>query len=181
MNEKRIFANITDATSMMLKHMGFRSRRLRDFICGLQGVAGARHEFDCTHAHLARRLDHNGKQESAEMFVTRYLNALEKEQQRTGRKLFHIERGGGNEHKPTHYVDHVTPAAIWAVERARESELWNTSHSRAIAAYIPAAVERLPMVEEVEEDMQTDFYSLPDGVRLARNRKHIITRACANF
>lgn len=58
---KRDFANVTDATSMILVALGFRSRRLRDFICGLQGVAGARHEFDCTHLTLARRLDHSGR------------------------------------------------------------------------------------------------------------------------
>ena len=181
MSEKRIFANITDATSMILVALGFRSRRLRDFICGLQGVAGARREFDCTHLEVARRLDHNGKQETAETFVSRYLNALEREQRRTGKMLFGITRGGGLERKPTHYVDFITQVAVWVVQRARDSELWNESHTRAIAAFVPEAVEMLPTVEEVDEEMDNDSLVTPDAVRIARNRKHAITRACANF
>jgi len=181
MSEKRTFANITDATSMILVALGFRSRRLRDFICGLQGVAGARFEFDCTHLEIARRLDHNGKQETAETFVSRYLNAMEREQQRTGKLVFGIVRGGGIERRPTHYVDYITSVAVWVVQQARMSPLWNESHTRAIAAFVPEAVERLPQAEGVSEDMNADSYTTPDEVRIARNRKHAVTRACANF
>ncbi len=182
LEQKRTFANVTDATSFLLKDLGFRSRRLRDFICGLQGVAGARHEFDCTHRVLARRLNHGGKAETAETFVSRCLAALEKEQHRTGRILFHVERGGGVERKPTHYIDYVTPAAVWIVRQAQASEVWAESHTRAMQVFVPAATEMLPLVKESQaEEIDGDVLAVPDGVRIARNRKHAITRACANF
>lgn len=175
------FANVTEMTGLMLNRIGFRSRRLRDFICGLQGVAGARVEFDCTHPHLARRLDHNGKQEAATTFVSRYLDALEKEQRRVGKMLFRIDRGGGRERRPTHYVDFVTPCAVWAVEKARRSELWQESHSRALEAFAEAAVEMLPSIEKGSGEVKTNSYLTPVKVRIARNKRHAITRVCANF
>jgi hypothetical protein len=179
---KRDFANVTDATSMLLVALGFRSRRLRDFICGLQGVAGARHEFDCTHLALARRLDHNGRVEAAELFVTRYLAALEKEQKRVGRYLFKIERGSGIEHRPTRYVDYISRAAVWATQQARQSALWKESHTKAIAEFIPAAIEMLPLIEEEEsEEMSADGYRTTPGVQLARNESHALSRARANL
>lgn len=181
-NLKRDFANVTDATSMLLDELQFRSRRLRDFICGLQGVAGARHEFNCTHQTLARRLDHNGRNEAATLFVTRYLAALEKEQRRVGRLLFRIERGGGFDRKPTRYVDYITPAAVWMTRQARQSELWKESHIRALAEFVSAAIEMLPSAEEEEiENMQIDRYSTAPDVQLARNETHAFSRARANL
>jgi hypothetical protein len=180
-NLKRDFANVTDATSMILVALGFRSRRLRDFICSVQGVAGARHEFDCTHLALARRLDHSGRNEAAELFVTRYLAALEKEQRRVGRYLFKIERGGGMERKPTHYVDHITPAAVWVTRQARQSALWKESHTRAMAEFISDAVEMLPLIEEESQDMPTEDSATPPGVKLARNEHHALSRARTNL
>ncbi|HEV7375936.1 MAG TPA: bifunctional DNA primase/polymerase [Pyrinomonadaceae bacterium] len=180
-NLKRDFANITDGTSMILVALGFRSRRLRDFICSVQGVAGARHEFDCTHLALARRLDHSGRVEAAELFVTRYLAALEKEQRRVGRYLFRIERGGGFERKPTHYVDHITRAAIFVVQQARQSALWKESHTRAMAEFIPEAVEMLPIIEEEPQNMPEADTATPPGVQLARNEHHALSRARSNL
>jgi hypothetical protein len=180
-NLKRDFANVTDATSMILVALLFRSRRLRDFICGLQGVAGARHEFFCTHLALARRLDHSGRDEAAELFVTRYLAALDKEQHRVGRYLFKIQRGGGMERKPTHYVDYITPAAVWIVKQARASALWKESHTRAMAEFIPNAVEMLPLIEEETQNMPTEDSATPPGVKLARNEHHALSRARTNL
>lgn len=183
LEQKRRFANTTDATSFILKHLGFRSRRLRDFICGLQGVAGARHEFDCTHLFLARRLDHNGKIEAAETFVSRYLDALEKEQHRTGRLLFHIERGGGKDRRPTHYTDYITAAAMWVVRQAEASELWAQSHTKAIEYFAAAAIEMLPLIEEEAAEVKDNhdpFVSSFD-VQIARNRAHALSRARSNF
>jgi hypothetical protein len=180
-NLKRDFANVTDATSMILVALLFRSRRLRDFICSVQGVAGARHEFDCTHLALARRLDHGGRDEAAELFVTRYLAALEREQRRVGRYLFKIERGGGMERKPTHYVDYITPAAVWIVRQARASTLWKESHTRAMAEFIPDAVEMLPLIEEESQNMPMEESTTPPGVKLARNEHHALSRARTNL
>ena len=179
---KRDFANVTDATSMILVELQFRSRRLRDFICGLQGVAGARRDFDCTHLALARRLDHAGRNEAAELFVSRHLATLEKEQRRVGRLLFKIDRGGGFDRKPTHYVDYITPAAVWMTRQARKSELWKESHTRALAEFTAAAIEMLPLIEEVEaEEMQNDRYKTTLDVQLARNESHAFSRARANL
>jgi hypothetical protein len=178
----RDFAHTLDATSHILKAAGFRLHKLRDVVDALQGIAGGRREFDCSHRTLARRLEHGGKDETADAYAARKVAALEKEQRRIGVELFTIERGGGVEHKRTHYTDNITAIANRAMQRARESELWRENPGRALEAQMPDAVKMLPpVIVPDESDKNDEPDPVPAGVRIARNRSHVLSRARANF
>jgi bifunctional DNA primase/polymerase-like protein/primase-like protein len=144
--QMRDFANTLDAVSLILKAIGFRSHKLRDVVDALQGIAGGRGEFNCSHSLLARRLEHSGNDKAAETYAFRKVAGLKKEQSRIGVMLFGIESGGGIEHKPMHYTDYLTPVANWAMQQARASETWKVHPGKALAEQIPEAVEMLPKV-----------------------------------
>jgi hypothetical protein len=177
----RDFAHTLDATSHILKAAGFRLHKLRDVVDALQGIAGGRREFDCSHRTLARRLEHGGKDETADAYAARKVAALEKEQLRIGVELFTIERGGGIEHKRTHYTDNITAIANRAMQRARESELWKENPGKALESQMPEAVKMLPPVAPDESENSDGPDPVPAGVRIARNRSHVLSRARANF
>ena len=121
---KKDFALVLDASNFILKAKGFRIQRIRAVIDALQGVAGGREEFECSHLNLARRLDVGNEKEvtdEAKMRrVQRLLAVLEAEQNRVGRKAFSIIRGGGFEHKKTRYIDNLTELAALAVSQMQQ-------------------------------------------------------------
>ncbi|MBC7932018.1 MAG: bifunctional DNA primase/polymerase [Rubrivivax sp.] len=153
----RDFANVTDMTSLILREIGFPLRRRRSIVCALQGVAGDRLEFQCSHLVLARRLEHKGKDLAAEMAAYRELCGLREFQRRSGYTLFVITRGGGIEHRRTAYEDKITPVAMWAVGEARRSDLWRANPGKALEAMVEAAVDRLPY--------RKPYFSLKEHIR----------------
>lgn len=144
----RDFAHQLDANSFILRRLDFPSNKLRDTVDGLQGAAGGRPEFELSFLGLARRLRRAGKDETAETYAQRKVAALDKAQRKSGRMLFTIHRGGGIEHKRTRYVDHLTRAANWMMQRARESDLWAQHPARAIESFVDDAIAMLPLVPE---------------------------------
>lgn len=174
--QMRDFSNTLDAVSLILKAIGFRSHKLRDVVDALQGIAGGRREFDCSHTTLARRLEHSGNDKAAETYAFRKVAALKKEQIRIGVMLFGIESGGGIEHKPMHYTDYLTPVANWAMQQARASEMWKVHPGKALAAQIPEAVEMLPKVG-AEGNQEKDSMPLDDDEYIQKMIKQSINYA----
>jgi hypothetical protein len=118
--QKRDFAAITDATSIILKNIGFPVNKHRNIVCVLQGIANGRDEFAASHLTLARRTGHQGDEEAAKMSVYRELQILKKFQFESQILLFDIEQGGGREYKSTRYIDYLTSVAVWLVNYAKE-------------------------------------------------------------
>ncbi len=122
--QKKNFALTLDAVSFILQSLGFYTIKFRALIDALQGAAGGRKEFECSHLNLARRLDlEHGKEvkpEGKQRRVQRMLNVLEIEQKRVGKMIFTVIRGGGFEHKRTQYVDNLTELANWAMRRTQD-------------------------------------------------------------
>ncbi len=179
---RRDFANTLDASLMILRAIGFPLKRRQNIVSALQGKAGGRLAFSMAHLTLARSMQHQGSDDAARAYVRRELDALEHFQRRTGYQLFNVNRGGGVEHERTSYEDFLTPAALWAVEAARsDREAWAAHPGKALSAHIAAAVGRLPRFDaETPDDAAAgNSYKVAPGVRVARNRQHVITRACA--
>lgn len=137
------FAHVTHTTSLILATIGFPLRRRRNIICALQGKAGGRIHFECSHLALARALEHTGKRLTAEMAVYREIKALREFQETTGFILFDIISANGDERRRTTYKDRITPVAAWAVEQARRGEDWVRNPAIAMERQIQAAVARL--------------------------------------
>lgn len=163
----RDFAHTLDAASFILRELGFPLHKLRDVVDGLQGAAGGRREFELSFLALARRLRHAGKAETAETYAQRKVKALDAAQRRCGRMLFTIKRGGGIEHKRTTYVDHLTAAANWMMQRARESDLWAANPGRAIESFVAAAIEMLPLAP-AEDEAEHDPMPIEDDLYIQR-------------
>jgi hypothetical protein len=121
---KKAFAYVLEASSFILKAKGFRIQRVRAVIDALQGAAGGRDEFECSHLNLARRLDVGNEKEVTNEAkirrVQRLLAVLEAEQKRAGKKAFTVIRGGGFEHKKTKYIDNLTELAVLAVKYTKD-------------------------------------------------------------
>ncbi len=176
---RRDFANTLDSTQMILRAIGFPLKRRQNIVSAIQGKAGGRLAFSMAHLTLARSMQHAGSDEAARAYVRRELDALDAFQRRTGYLLFNINRGGGADHERTSYEDLLTPAALWAVEAARnDREAWAAHPGKALAARIPEAVARLHKFEP-------EIVKLPEPkpetacVRIARNRTHAISRTRA--
>jgi hypothetical protein len=148
----KTFAHTLDGVNYILNRLDFPSHKLRDVVDGLQGAAGGRGEFYLSHLALARRMRHAGKDETAEAYARRKVAALDAAQRKTRRMLFTVTQGGGIEHKRTHYVDHLTPAANWMMQQARASDLWEKHSGRAIEAFAEAAIEMLPPAPVEDEE-----------------------------
>jgi hypothetical protein len=179
-NQIRDFANTLDAVSLILKRIRFRAHKLRDTVDALQGIAGGRYEFNCSHATLARRLEHRGEERAAEMYAFRKVGALKKEQARIGVMLFTIESGGGIDHKPMHYTDHLTRVANWAMRQARASERWKEHPGKALSEQIDAAIEMLPKATG-DDDGERESMPLDDGLLIQRDSSQALNgwlRAC---
>jgi hypothetical protein len=161
------FARQLDASSFILRRIDFPLHKLRDAVDALQGAAGGRPEFELSFLRLARRLRHTGKDETAETYAQRKVAALDKAQRKAGRMLFTIHRGGGIEHKRTRYVDHLTPAANWMMNRARKSELWAGNPAAAIEAFVDEAVEMLPTAPE-DGDKEQDPMPIDDRLYIQK-------------
>lgn len=146
--QKRDFAAITDATSIILKNIGFPINKHRNITCVLQGVANGRDEFAASHLTLARRTGHQGDDEAAKMSVYRELQILKKFQFESQILLFDIEQGGGREYKSTRYFDHLTSIAVWLVNYAKEvkrtdAELRTAPLGKVMESFADQAVARL--------------------------------------
>jgi hypothetical protein len=163
----RDFAHTLDAVSLILKATGFRVHKLRDTIDALQGAAGGRREFKLSHAKLALRLEHKDDGRAAEVYAFRKVAALKKEQKRVGIMFFGIESGGGLEREPMRYTDYLTPAANWAMQQARISDLWKEHPGKALAAQISAAIEMLPLISS-EDEKERDSMPLDDDDYIQR-------------
>jgi hypothetical protein len=178
--QRKTFAHTLDATSYILRDLGFPVHKLRDAVDGLQGAGGGREAFDLSHFALARRLRHTGDAKTAEAYARRKVAALDTAQRKAGRLLFTIERGGGIEHKRTHYVDHITPAANWMMQQARASDLWAKHPAQAIEAFTAAAVEMLPRATE-EAPGEHEAMQIEDDLyiqRMLNQGINCMLRAC---
>ena len=165
--QTKTYAHTLDAVNYILRRLDFPAHKLRDVVDGLQGAAGGRGEFYLSHLALARRLRHAGKDETAEAYARRKVAALKVAQRKTGRMLFTITEGGGIEHKRTHYVDHLTPVAVWMMQQARASELWETHPGKAIEAFTEAAIEMLPPAP-VEDKQEREPMPIEDDLYIQR-------------
>jgi len=164
----KVYAHTLDAGSYILRALGFPIHKLRDVVDGLQGAAGGREQFELSHRALARRLRHNGDDRAAETYAARKVAALDREQRKTGRMLFTIERGGGFEHKRTQYIDHLTPVANWMMQQARASDLWATHPGKAIEAFTTAAIEMLPRAPSAETEAEKNPIQIEDDLYIQR-------------
>ncbi len=175
---RRDFANTLDASLMILRAIGFPLKRRQNVVSALQGKAGGRIAFQLSHLTLARSMQHQGSDDAARAYVRRELDALEHFQRRTGYRLFNVNRGGGADHERTAYEDFLTPASLWAVERARaDREAWAANPGKTLGSFVAEAVGRLPRFEP--ERFEPNAPSEPPPVRVARHRQHTIKRACA--
>jgi hypothetical protein len=175
---RRDFANVTDASLMILRAVGFPLKRRGNIVSAIQAKAGGRPAFQLAHLTLARAMQHVGGDDAARAYVRRELNALEDFQRRTGFRLFNINRGGGEAHERTGYEDFLTPAALWAVEQARaDREAWSKNPGKTIGEYVDAAVLRLPKFEP--EKVEPSLPVEPPAVRVARYRHHAVERSRA--
>lgn len=161
------FAHTLDASSYILRKLNIPIHKLRDVVDALQGAGGGRSEFDLSHLSLARRLRHTGIEKTAEAYARRKVAALDREQRKAGRMLFTIERGGGFEHKRTHYTDNLTPVANWMMQQARTSDLWAQNPGRAIEAFTDAALEMLPEATS-EDEQERDSMPIEDDLYIQR-------------
>ncbi len=146
--QKKDFAAITDATSIILKNVGFPVSKHRNIACVLQGIANGRDEFAASHLTLARRIGHQGGEDAAKMSIYRELQILKKFQFESQILLFDIEQGGGREYKSTRYFDHLTSAAVWLVNHAREvkksdPELRTAPLGKVMELSVEKAISRL--------------------------------------
>jgi hypothetical protein len=170
---KRAFAYVLDASSLILKAKGFHIQRVRAVIDALQGAAGGRDEFECSHLNLARRLDVGNETEVSNEAkirrVQRLLAVLDAEQDRTGKKVFTIIRGGGFEHKKTKYIDNLTELAVLAVKYTKDRmNKENIQSSRfkiileeesiKISDYLPEAVKKTADQKEKPMPLDDDLY-----------------------
>jgi len=173
--QSKNFAHTLDAVNYILRYLGFPAHKLRDVVDGLQGAAGGRGEFYLSHLALARRLRHTGKEETAEAYARRKVAALDAAQRKAGRMLFTVTGGGGIEHKRTHYVDHLTPVAVWMMQQARASELWSGDESkgikpnpgRAIESFAEAAIKMLPPAPG-EDEQERESMPIEDELYIQR-------------
>lgn len=163
----KTFAHTLDGASFILRALDFPLHKLRDVVDGLQGAGGGRSEFELSHLALARRLRHTGQDKTAETYAARKVAALNQAQRKTGRLLFTITPGGGIEHKRTHYVDHLTPAAVWMMQQARASDMWAENPSRAIEAFARAAIELLPEAAS-EDERERNPMQIEDDLYIQR-------------
>jgi len=184
---KRDFTAATDATSLILRRIGFPLKRRRNIVCALQGIGHGRAVFECSHLNLARRLQHEGRKAAAEMCAYRELKALIEFQHRSGYELFGIVHGGGIERRRTTYTDFITPAAVWAVREARRDEQWKANPGLTLQSKIEAALNLLPRSEPAREQKNGERRNLPAATStttdqsIARHHLHSIKhlRACA--
>jgi len=175
---RRDFANVLDASLMILRAVGFPLKRRGNIVSAIQAKAGGRTAFQLAHLTLARDMQHVGGDDAARAYVRRELDALEGFQRRNGFRLFNINRGGGMERERTSYEDFLTPAALWAVEQARANHAeWAKNPGKTIALHISDAVARLPRFEP--ERFEPHAPGEPPAVRLARPRDHVIERTRA--
>lgn len=178
--QKKDFAHTLDAANYILRKLGARFHKLRDVIDALQGASGGRQEFDLSHIRLARRLRHTGNEKTAEAYARRKVAALDQEQAKVSRRLFTIERGGGIEHRRTHYIDHLTPVANWMMQQARTSDLWAINPGEALEAFADAAIEMLPEVKN-ENEQENGSMPLDDALYIQRMLKqgiNCVLKAC---
>lgn len=166
----RDFAHTLDATTALLGATGLRIHKHRDVIDALQGIGGGRVEFDCSHTTLARRMDHSGQKHAAETYVSRKLDALIREQRRVGKEFFTIVRGGGIEHRRTHYIDNLTPVAVAVMRRARASATWKQNPGAALMEQAVLALDEIP---DSPRDEKTERDPLP------MDNDELIQRNCA--
>lgn len=175
--QKRDFAALTDATTLILKKINFPLKR-RNFICALQGVASGRDNFQASHHTIARRLGHKGKPESVEMVTYRELKALKRFQAESGIVLFDIEQGGGEEHKRTTYFDCLTNVALRLWDRAAlmkrlKPELKKDPLGKIMESIVDEVVGELPPFAESRVAANTSANTSRGGGWTRRRRaKH---------
>ena len=180
--QKKNFALTLDAVSFILQALGFHIIKLRALIDALQGAAGGRKEFECSHLNLARRLDlEHGKEvkpEGKQRRVQRMLNVLENEQKRVGKMLFKIIRGGGFEHKKTSYVDYLTELANLAMCRTQDRMRIENIESFKFKMILQEESEKvaflLPDVPKENNDKKNSSMPLDDSLFIQREMNHSI-------
>lgn len=178
--QKRNFALTLDAVSFILQSLGFHTIKLRALIDALQGAAGTRKEFICPHLTLARRLDlEHGKEisdEAKQRRVQRMLSVLETEQKRVGKMLFTIIRGGGFEHKPTSYVDHLTELAVLATCRTQDRMRIENIEPRKFKMILQEESEKaaflLPDMPKENPNEEKSSFALDDSLYIQREITH---------
>ncbi len=146
--QKRNFAGITNATTLILKELNFPLRTKRNIVCALQGAANSRKEFKLANLTLARYLEHNGTDGAAKQAAYRDVKALKKFQFENNIILFDIIQGGGLEYKRNEYIDHITDVAIWLYNRSIKEKKSSGSTdplSKIMLEFVREAAGKLPL------------------------------------
>lgn len=176
------FALVLDASSFILKAKGFRIHRIRAVIDALQGAGGGREKFECSHLTLSGRLDVGNEKEvtndAKTRRVQRLLAVLEAEQNRVGKNLFTIIRGGGFEHKTTKYIDNLTEFAVLAVKQMQERTKKEKTNFKIILEDESIKVsDYLPDAANQNADQKENSMPLDDSLYIQRECNH----SCNSF
>jgi hypothetical protein len=183
----------TGATSVILRHLNFPSGKHRDFVRTLQGLSDITgREFRRSHANIAEHWRKTNNEFADSQAVTWESNWLDNWQAQNGVLVFGVARGGGEQHRATRYVDHISPAAVWLQacahedmrrERQRltsEAERKKLNLTTFMLARVDEAIKQLPCITprpaEIGKSMVEDT-----AVRVRRNDSHLMKRFRANI
>lgn len=168
-------AAIEAMTGRILQRLGYPSRRLRDLIAAIQSAHGAGRDaetpgapFRRSYLTLAEFLEMRGEEDGRIQRVSRLVKAHLDWQRRAGWQLIEIEPSQING-QSTKFVDHLTPVADEAHQRALSSPLWKTDKRAATAEAVNWALTQLPFTDpdldgdEVPERMPVSEYEALHG------------------
>jgi hypothetical protein len=131
---------------------------------------GAKQSFPAFIAHkfMARQMGFTGKEENCDQYMCRYLSALSAAQEKCGRKVFEIRRGGTDEQAMTSYdCDYIGEVALWVLVEAKASETWAKCPAAAVTdELIDTAINKLPVCEPKPPsgDGEADMANIIKGI-----------------
>src|ERR1700749_301468 len=158
---RRSHSHIEAMSGLILQAVGYPTRRHRDFICAVQSVNSGNDArvpytpFRRSHLTIAEHMMCEGSEATRYKAVYREKRTLVEFQKSTGYVLFKVTPGSDEE--ATEYVDHLTPLADAAMQRALANPLWKgdwKAKARAKAEAVAWAVEQLPLcsIEQKPEE-----------------------------
>lgn len=156
--EKRRFKHnhqqFQHVVNRMLDYLEFPDKAARGVVGILGGLNGREvlrlpSSFPALIAHkiMARQLGFKGKEDNADVFMGRFLDAIKDAEQKAGRKAIEIQRADGETTIMTTYLaDYIGEAALWALVEAQKSDVWKSNPAAAVTdALIAEACEKLPV------------------------------------
>ena len=132
--QRKDFSSQLDFASLILQHIGYPTKRHRDWVCAIQGLCGGKLEpVECAHLSVAERCGYKATdpEERRKTFARREIEVHEQFKARTGIAVFDIERPGEDGNEKNRFTDCLTPASNWAMNEMRNAmnsdpKLWNS-------------------------------------------------------